>query len=469
MFAYMQSLPFYRTKEEVLTKAKSANGHLIKEFNVNHRNISLNNKGIIGQIIEEGVFGYPVNNRAEPDFAKLGIELKVTGLKQLKNKEFVAKERLVLNIIDFFKEADTDFEHSSFWQKNRNLLLMFYLYKESVSPEFYPIIDSILYTYPLDELKIIKDDWEYISNKIAKGEAHLLSEADTMYLAACTKGVNGEAVRLQPFSKIPAKQRAFCLKTSYLNQVIRDFYIDDKCEKMMSMEQIMHNTFEMAVKSTVKKYIGWTKRQLEEKFGLISNSKNVFEFITARMLDIKGKINKTDEFVKANIVCKTIRVEENGRIIESMSFPNFTYMNLVNEDWSDSELRNMFYETKFMFAIFKKHGGEYQFEGVKFWNMPLSVLDNEVFAVWKKTKEVIEEGNIISGIQRLSDGKARTITNFPGMSFNGVCHVRPHAKNSEDTYDLPKPDKVTGQVKYTKHCFWLNNSYIEKIIGEKND
>ena len=57
------------------------------------------------------------------------------------------------------------------------------------------------------------------------------------------------------------------------------------------------------------------------------------------------------------------------------------------------------------------------------------------------------------------------ICNFPKLSENPVCHVRPHARNSKDTYELPDGRK------YPKQCFWLNNSYIlsqldKKFIGD---
>ena len=35
------------------------------------------------------------------------------------------------------------------------------------------------------------------------------------------------------------------------------------------------------------------------------------------------------------------------------------------------------------------------------------------------------------------------------------------------SYILPVEDKFTGLNEYTKHCFWLNNSYILSIIEEK--
>lgn len=460
----MSNLDIYLNEEDLLKKAKSANGHRVGEYNIANRDLSFANKGIIGQVIEEGLFGYQINSRAEPDFANLGIELKVTGIKQLKNKSYVPKERLVLNIIDYFKEADVDFEHSTFWNKNKNLLLMFYLYKEELTPDLYPIIDSILYKYPLEDLKIIKDDWKLINEKINKGEAHLISEADTMYLAACTKGANGEATRLQPFSTEKAKQRAFCLKNSYLKRIINEYLIGEKCDKIFSVNQIANTSFEMAVDSSLRKYIGMSENELREMFNVTSSAKNVFELLTSKMLNISGKVNNSDEFLKANIVSKTIRVEENGKIKESMSFPMFKFKDIIEETWEDSELRKIFFETKFMFVIFKKKNGKYFYNSVKFWNMPVELLDSKVFEVWKKTKEIIQNGNIVKGIKEQKNGKYILLTNFPGQSFNGVCHVRPHARNAEDSDLLPIADKMTGQAKFTKQCFWLNSTFIAEII-----
>ena len=41
-------------------------------------------------------------------------------------------------------------------------------------------------------MKIIKDDYEKIVRKIQNGRAHELSEGDTMYLGACTKGATAK-------------------------------------------------------------------------------------------------------------------------------------------------------------------------------------------------------------------------------------------------------------------------------------
>ena len=46
-----------------------------------------------------------------------------------------------------------------------------------------------------------------------------------------------------------------------------------------------------------------------------------------RMLGIKG--NHAEEFEKANIVVKTIRIGKNNKIKESMSFPTFKFKELL--------------------------------------------------------------------------------------------------------------------------------------------
>ena len=186
-------LGLYSSIEQILETAKKANHHRIGEFNVNNRSLDKKAKGSIGQIVEEGIFRYPVNSRAEADFSNLGVELKVTGLKLLKNHQLAIKERLVLNIINYFEESKVDFEHSSFWAKNKLILIMFYLYEYERNDSNYMILESVLHKFLPKDLEIIKSDWKIIHDKIVNGEAQNISEADTMYLGACTKGSDAES------------------------------------------------------------------------------------------------------------------------------------------------------------------------------------------------------------------------------------------------------------------------------------
>lgn len=416
-------------------------------------------KGSLGNIIEECLFGIEANVESEPDFIDAGVELKVTPYKKNKDNTLSAKERLVLNMIDFNTEYANHFETSHFWFKNNKLQVLWYLYEENKSNLDLKITHEKLLDLSLNEdLEQIKKDWQTIIDKIRAGKAHEISEGDTMYLGACTKGANSKDKRTQPFSDVKAMRRAFCFKNSYMTQLVRK-YIGD----YSNVEKILKNTnktFEEYVKSVVDKYKGLTQSELKTMFDVESTAKNLNGIIVARMFNVSGNLSNTDEFLKANIIPRTIRIEQNGRVKESFPFPTFKYNELVKEEWEDSEFRNTLETTKYMFFVFENDGTDYVFKGIKLWNMSETDIEEYVKPMWLKTKEVILNGNIVKGI----DSTGCRITNFPGMSENPVCHVRPHAQNAADTYPLPVKDAFTGLTEYTKHCFWLNNKYIEEIL-----
>ena len=450
------------TKEEIIKIAKMLIGKTFGELNNYKTKSELYNKGSHGHIIEEDVFRYRINSNSAPDFEEAGIELKVTPYKRNKNGTLSAKERLVLNIINYMDEYKHSFYDSHFWYKNRLIEIVWYLFEEGKAKEEFKITDELLFQFPKDDLPIIIDDWNIIINKIKLGKAHEISEADTMYLGACTKGINSSSVRKQPFSNILAKQRAFCLKTSYMTQLVRDYIGGERLERIAIIKP-KEKSFENTLVDALEMYKGTSVTELCKKFDINSKAKNLNELLIAKMLGVRGKLSATEEFVKANIIPKTIRIKENGTIKESMSFPTFKFKDIIEESWEESELYEMFSQTKFMFIVFKEYDCDYHFEYVKFWNMPLSTLESDVKNVWQQTINLINSGLIVKSI----DNNGKRKTNFPGMSKNKVCHVRPHAQNSNDTYPLPVQDKLTGLTEFTKQCFWLNNNYILKIIGEK--
>ena len=110
-----------------------------------------------------------------------------------------------------------------------------------------------------------------------------------------------------------------------------------------------------------------------------------------------------------------------------------------------------------MFYQFEK--GVLSLKSVKFWNMPYSDI-LEAKKVWEKTVNTIKLGRIVRDVTDLGVRK----TYFPKKSDNRICHVRAHAKDKEDTFPLPYKDKLSGLEEYTKHCFWLNNTYIRDSI-----
>ena len=452
-------------KEEIKVLSQSIIGKTFREIQdanlmtVKETKIT---KGGLGAIIEQDLFGIEANQESAPDFVDAGIELKVTPYKRNKDNSLSAKERLVLNIIDYKTEYKNEFESSHFWYKNNKIQILWYLHEdEKEKLDFKITHEKLLELEFSEDLKQIEEDWNTIINKIREGKAHEISEGDTMYLGACTKGANSQSLREQPESPIKAMQRAFCFKNSYMTQLVRKHIGDySNVEKILEGTK---KTFMEFINDTIKKYIGKSQTELKTLFEIDSTAKNINTVIINRMFNLKGNLSDTEEFLKSNIQPRTVRIEKNGKIKESFPFPSFKYTELVNEEWETSEFRDRLENTKYLFFIFENNGEDYIFKGVKLWNMPETDIEEYVKEVWLKTKEVILSGNIVNSI----DEKGYRTTNFPGMKDNRVCHVRPHAITMHDTFPLPVKDKFTGLEEYTKHCFWLNNTYIVSILNDE--
>lgn len=415
------------------------------------------NKGNLGQIIEECFFHYACNSDARADFPEAGVELKVSPYKVNKNGSFSAKERLILTMIDYMTVVNEDFETSHFWTKSKLILLIYYLYKQETRVNLdYHIKYARLFTPPEQDLKIIKHDYEIIVSKIRKGKAHELSEGDTLYLGAAPKGASSKDRRKQPYSGELAKPRAFAFKNSYMTYVLNNYIIPGKSTYEPIIKDDSVESLEDYVIDKINEFSGWSVEDLCSRFDIDTSKKpkNLEAIIAYRILGIKG--NHAEEFEKANIVIKTIRIGCNGKIKESMSFPTFKFKELVQEDWDNSSFGNYLRETRFLFIVYKFDNHENLYlKGAQFWNIPYEDLEIDVRSVWERTVQVLKEGLKVEKINGINNN------NFPKASDNRVSHVRPHARNAKDTYELPD-----GRC-YPKQCFWLNNTYILEQIDRK--
>ena len=418
-------------------------------------------KGNFGQTLEKYYFLYKPNSDSEPDFKEAGLELKSSPLKQLRDKSYRSKERLVLNIINYYDVVLQEFETSSFWKKNSHLLLVFYLHDKELT-----ILDYIIklvddWSFPKTDLEIIKKDWAFIQKKVFEGKAHELSEGDTLYLGACTKGNIDTRPKGQPNNIIKAKQRAFSLKQGYVNHIIASIAHDNSgiYGKLIASPKALKNATLQDI--VIAKFQPYYNKSIEEIVKMLDvdlnmKAKNFYANLTKAILNIKLD-KKIEEFEKADIVVKTVRLKENNLPKEDISFPTFEYAEIASEKWEDSDFKNIL-ERKFLFVFFQFFENKLILKGVKFWNMP-HVDIQKAKEVWNKTKEIVREGKIVKEIKN-----GNRYTNFPNKEFNNVSHVRPHALNANDTYPLPVTDQLTGLNEYTKHCFWLNNSYIRDEI-----
>jgi DNA mismatch repair protein MutH len=382
-------------------------------------------------------------------------------------------------MISYKEPVEKDFYKSHVWEKIERILLIHYFREKELKNNLLYRINYVnLFTPTEKDMVVIIEDYNVIIGKIEAGKAHELSEADTNYLGACTKGATAEKslVFQEVYApEIQAKKRAFCYKTSYMTYVLNEYVLKKKVEVESIVPEaslLKGTTFDQYVQGLINKHVGKTDRQLCEQFHLAyTNNKAQWNTLAFRMLGIKS--NRAEEFEKANIIVKTIRVEENGTIREHMSLPPVSLNKVAHEEWEDSNLREYFDESKFLFVVFKKNGEEYRLQGARLWHMPIEDLDGDVREGWLNIQDIIKGGITFTvGIQK---NKVVVNNNLPGSGENPIIHIRPHASKRYYKFADGKTlgdgtpsmaEELPDGRWMPKQGFWLNSSYIKKIISD---
>ncbi len=411
---------------------------------------NINDKGKFGNQLQLEYFGIPINNRSEPDFIEAGLELKASPLKTLKTtQELRVKERLVLGIIDYNSMIQESFHNSHFIDKNKHILIVFYLYNKYIESTKLKIKLVDIWNFLEEDKDQIQKDWDFIVEKIKKGLAHEISEGDTLLLGACTKGSTAlKSMVRQPYSEELARQRALCFKTNYINYIFSTL-TERKTKRVKneirlipkgfpeSLEKVVHNIF--------SPYFGMSAESISDLLGFTFNPDYKAKF--ARLVKLIIKLNfkkyRIHEFATAGIEIKTIRIKRNGSPAEAMSFKAIDYCEIVEEEWEDSD----FFQSvvsKFVFVVFTENDQDsYNLHNVKLWNMPLQDY-NEVHRVWEDTKIKITNGDY---------------SNFIKTKDSPVAHVRPHGVKGE----LKKTPQGTFEKPMS---FWLNAKYIKTVVTD---
>lgn len=434
-------------------------------------------KGGLGQMVEELFFKYDVNSNRDADFAEAQVELKCTPLlKSLSDGSYRIKERLVCTMIDYFEIVNTSFEDSHLISKCQLMLLLFYLHINGNAIYDHEFIFRVLWQLPEKDLILIKKDYHTIAEKVKRGEAHLLSEGDTLYLGACRKGQKGDSPQTQPNSDIKANKRAFSLKPAYMRHILNSVLDSGKncytnysaVEKpefeLVSNEELRNDTFENIILKRFEPFLGKNYIQICQMLGMDAyQSKSKYADAVALIASnmVSKHLGSSEEFIKSGIKLKTVRLRQNGMPKESTSFKNIDYQDIYyNDDWLKSEIYELF-TNRFMFVVFKPVPGEtislpqkgstepqieqsYVLDSVFFWTMPPEDLD-VARDYWKNIREAVLSDNIKpEAFWRISDHRK--------------FHVRPKAQANSDKAINPNGGFCD------KYCYWFNAEYVKQII-----
>lgn len=458
------TLPYdIKSAASIFEYSKGLLGNTLRDF-VWEKYEPKKGKGSLGQMVENIFFLLETNNYAGADFSEAGMELKCTPLKKSKQDDYLIKERLVCNMINYCEVVKDDFEHSHFYLKCQLMLLLFYLHQSNCDNLDLEFIFSVLWKLPKKDLLIIRHDYEVIIEKIKQGKAHELSEGDTMYLGACRKGQKGDSLMKQPYnSEIDAPRRAFSLKMAYMRTVL-DYVLQSgknavsnvvgAKSELVSVKALQKHSFDEILLNRFKPYMEMHYEKIAKlkKVDISNNPKNKFAMVANAIVASVNcsNVNRSEEFLKAGLTMKTIRVQANGRINEAMSFENIDYIEVAEcDEWIESRLYEL-YSSRFMFVIFREQNegkGDYVLDDVFFWTMPQQDLEwAEVY--WNHIKDNILAGHISEEYWWKGADKKK-------------FHVRPKAQKAVDF--APTPDGKGAK----KFCYWFNNDYVREIVDNR--
>ena len=187
-----------------------------------------------------------------------------------------------------------------------------------------------------------------------------------------------------------------------------------------------------------------TAEELQDRFGL-SHSKSVTARITNCILGVRDN-GEIEEFAKAGIKPKTIRLKRNGTPKEAMSFPSFDYFKLLERDFWRSDFYG-YMQQKYLFVVFREDEEEkdvYRLASVMFWQMPDADLE-EACHCYEQMRAAIRAGRAEDSVKSTETAAA-------------TCGQR--ERDGNDVRPQPYGEPVV------KNCFWLNQKYLAGEIAK---
>jgi DNA mismatch repair protein MutH len=403
-------------------------------------------KGSVGRYVET-FFGIEANSEAGPDLPEAGIELKSVPMQRSGRGPYTAKERTFITAIDYSTIVDQAFEGSPLDLKTRHTLYVFYEWQRDVPIAAFKVLGVLLHERDeLDEL-MLRELHTHVQHAVRAGRAHEISEGDTWGVGAATKDVGGKWVA-QPFGSERARRRAFAYKPAYttrLWQLAKHRAAQDVASVEMPDSL---SAFEAEVAALVHPWHEASVAELLDRFAADKDpqAKNIVSVVSRRVLGSEGR-RDVEAFARLGITIRSVRVHPELLLPhEDVSFPVFRPQELVHQEWESSDLLQTI--SSLYFTVF---------------TVPpdASVLDAKLLGgfFWRPSTDQLatmgREWDSLRQAFAVSRPEDR-----PQASETEILHVRPHARNKDDTLPLP-----SGRP-YVKSSFWLNRDFVGALVAE---
>ena len=200
---------------------------------------------------------------------------------------------------------------------------------------------------------------------------------------------------------------------------------------------------------------------------------------------------------KTNTVVKAVRIKQNGIAAESSPFPNFRIMDIVNQEWVESDMFAYLSEQRFLLQIFVQKDEDYVYTGHTMLKFTPEELEELVRPTWEDFKHKVMEGLrfhlklngnnepiITNNIKGKTDGQIGLIKlhvrdiiydisaqHILGVDEKAEEYIRDHSQNGRFLRKPENKEKYgdtlpNGDI-LPKQSFWLNRDYILQYIREK--
>ncbi len=220
---------------------------------------------------------------------------------------------------------------------------------------------------------------------------------------------------------------------------------------------------------------------LSEKFNIDFNPNNKSAF--KKLINHIFKIDNSkliNELEKENLTIKTIPIDVNGKPFEAMSFPKFSLIDLIYEEWNpqDEEVEEASFKNLisdgFIFISVEKikskvgkkdvynNWKEWVVKDIFIWKPTVANL-KEIEDEWLANKKIIENNKLILTLKKWGEG-FRTENNLPNQSETKFIHIRPHARDGKDL-DIPFKNQFNEEISW--QSFWFNKDFLAKIITKE--
>ncbi len=214
-----------QSETELITRVEAIAGYrlsdLARDYDFPVPDNLEHNKGWIGQLIEH-VLGTDAGSKSEPDFVKLGIELKTIPIK----KNMQPAETTYVCMVPLGNHNGLKWQDSCVAKKLRRVLWLpiesdpgIHLHQRKVGRGFLWRADA--YTEA-----ILEQDWEELMEMICLGEVESIDASYGEYLQIRPKGADSRA-RTQAINTqgkiIQTMPKGFYLRTRFTAKIIQDY------------------------------------------------------------------------------------------------------------------------------------------------------------------------------------------------------------------------------------------------------